>query len=79
MGELSIPILNILVQYSLANFIDSNILFQYDVDKLIEIYFILSLRSFRGLTSLGNPEPNYGPFVLLNHGQYSRIFTLRAN
>ena len=30
-GELSIPILNILLQYLFINFMDSNKLFQYDV------------------------------------------------
>ena len=42
-GELLIPILNILLQNLFNNFIDSNILFQYDVDKLIELDFISSL------------------------------------
>ena len=41
--ELLIPILNILFQYLFISFIDSNILFQYDVDKLIELDFISSL------------------------------------
>jgi hypothetical protein len=42
-GELLIPILNILFQNLFINFIDSNTLFQYDVDKLIELDFITSL------------------------------------
>jgi len=43
LGKLSLLILNILLQNLFINFMDSNILFQYDVDKLIELDFISSL------------------------------------
>jgi len=42
-SELELPMLNILLQYVLTNFIVSNTLFKYHVDNLIELSFILSL------------------------------------